>query len=74
MMHRRIPLLRTSLLSFVMLVPAVAQTPSPLDPEELAFLTLINSYRNANGAGPLSISPALSNSSRWMSGDMASKN
>lgn len=52
---------------------AGAQTPQ-LDPQESAFLTLINNYRAQNGAGALQISPALENSSTWMSNDMASKN
>jgi uncharacterized protein YkwD len=50
---------------------ASAQT---LDSEESAFLTLINNYRAQNGVGPLQISAALENSSKWMSGDMAAKN
>ena len=52
---------------------AQAQTPQ-LDSQESAFLTLINTYRSQNGAGPLQISPALENSSTWMSNDMATKN
>jgi uncharacterized protein YkwD len=41
-----------------------------LDPEERAFLTLINSYRSANGAPPLAISYTLTKSSAWKSHDM----
>ena len=50
-----------------------AQTPT-LDSEEQAFLKLINDYRAQNGAGPLNASIALTNASKWMSGDMAAKN
>jgi uncharacterized protein YkwD/chitodextrinase len=42
--------------------------------EEAAFLTLINSYRAQNGAGPLQISPTLRKAAEWMSNDMATKN
>ena len=52
---------------------AQAQT-TQLDSQESAFLTLINTYRSQNGAGALQISPALENSSTWMSTDMATKN
>ena len=45
-----------------------------LDNEEAAFLVLINQYRAEHGVGPLKISPALQNSSKWMSTDMATKN
>ena len=44
-----------------------------LDAEEQAFLKLINDYRSANGLGTLQASAALTNSSKWMSNDMASK-
>jgi len=50
-----------------------AQTPT-LDAEEQAFLKLINDYRAQNGAGPLKVSIALTNASKWMSSDMAAKN
>ncbi len=56
-------------------IPTPAPTPTPtLDSEEWAFLTLINSYRAQNGAGPLQVSVALQNSSAWMCNDMATKN
>ena len=45
-----------------------------LDPEEQAFLTLINNYRAANGVGPLAISSKLQDAARWMSQDMAASN
>ena len=49
-------------------------TTPPLDSEEWAFLTLINNFRAQNGVGPLQVSVALENSSKWMSTDMATKN
>lgn len=49
---------------------SLAQTPI-LDSEEQAFLRLINDYRTANGLGTLQLSVALTNSSKWMSNDMA---
>jgi len=52
----------------------IAQSIPTLDSEQLAFLTLINTYRAQNGAGPLQVSIALENSSQWMSNDMASNN
>ena len=48
--------------------------PPVLDAEEQAFLKLINDYRTANGLGTLQVSIALTNSSQWMSNDMATKN
>jgi hypothetical protein len=39
-----------------------------------AMLTLINNYRAQNGAGPLVISPTLSQAAQWMSADMATNN
>ena len=53
--------------------PSTTGTPT-LDSEEWAFVTLINNFRAQNGAGPLQVSVALSNSSDWMSNDMATKN
>lgn len=55
--------------------PAIpGDSPQALDNQELAFLTLINDLRAQHGAGPLQVSVALENSSRWMSNDMATKN
>ena len=53
--------------------PTTTGTPS-LDSEEWAFVTLINNFRAQNGVGPLQVSVALTNSSDWMSNDMATKN
>lgn len=52
--------------------PSTTGTPT-LDSEEWAFVTLINNFRAQNGVGPLQVSVALSNSSAWMSNDMATK-
>jgi len=53
--------------------PTSTGTPT-LDSEDWAFVTLINNFRAQNGVGPLQVSVALSNSSAWMSNDMATKN
>ncbi len=45
-----------------------------LDPEEQAFLTMINDYRQQNGAGALAINSSLQDASRWMSTDMGVNN
>jgi uncharacterized protein YkwD len=42
--------------------------------EELAFLSLINAYRAANGAGPLTISENLNRAASYHAVDMASNN
>ncbi|MBS1809296.1 MAG: hypothetical protein JST84_14120 [Acidobacteria bacterium] len=52
---------------------SLAQTPV-LDVEEQAILKLINDYRTANGLGTLQASVAVTNASKWMSNDMATKN
>jgi uncharacterized protein YkwD len=44
-----------------------------LDAEESAFVVLINAYRLQNGLGKLQVSAALTQSSKWMSTDMAAK-
>ncbi|HEY7035905.1 MAG TPA: CAP domain-containing protein [Thermomicrobiales bacterium] len=49
-------------------------TPACVDGEELAFLTLINDYRAANGVGPLTLSPTLSAAAKAHSQDMATQN
>ncbi len=45
-----------------------------LDPEEQAFLALINQERTDNRVAPLSVDVKLEGSARWMSGDMATNN
>lgn len=44
------------------------------DSEELAFLGLINNYRQQNGLGPLTISTNLNRGSAWMTQDLATNN
>jgi len=41
-----------------------------LDPEELAFLALINAHRAQNGRAPLAVSYKLSKAAQWKSQDM----
>jgi uncharacterized protein YkwD len=56
-------------------VPApVATTVPGLGAEEVTFLNLINAYRIQNGAPALQVSAALTQSSQWMSEDMATRN
>jgi len=45
-----------------------------LDAEEKAFCTQINQHRAAYGRAPLRLSVSLTNASKWMSNDMATKN
>src|SRR5437867_3458840 len=52
---------------------APATATAPLDSEEQLFLSLINQYRQQNGAGPLTINQQLQDAAEWMSGDMSSK-
>jgi uncharacterized protein YkwD len=62
--------------------PTQTTTSSPTDPsgavtldsEEAAFVTLINAYRVQNGLGALKVSVTLTESSKWLSVDMATKN
>jgi uncharacterized protein YkwD len=61
--------------------PTSTPTPTPtstggvaLDNEEAAFVTLINDYRAQSGLAKLEVSITLTESSKWMSSDMASKN
>src|SRR5204863_151458 len=51
-----------------------AQSQPTLDSEEQQFLTLINNYRAQNNLVPLQVSVTLTNSSKWFSQDMATKN
>ncbi|MGE3076352.1 MAG: CAP domain-containing protein [Dehalococcoidia bacterium] len=44
------------------------------DGEELAFLTLINNYRQQNGLGTLTISTNLNRGAAWMAEDLATNN
>lgn len=57
--------------------PAPTPTPTPapgvLEPEEAAFLALINDYRRSNGLGALTVDVSLNAASEWMSADMAAK-
>ena len=68
-------LIFTPLLAFVMALVTVAATSggaqAALDSEEQAFLTLINSHRQANGLGSLSLDWQLNAAANWMSNDMA---
>ncbi len=41
-----------------------------LDPEEQAFVVLLNDYRAQNGLGPLSIDSSIQSAAEWMSTDM----
>src|SRR3990172_6122238 len=45
-----------------------------LSADEQAFANLINSYRQANGLGTLSIDSSIQDAARWMSQDMGAKN
>ena len=61
--------------------PAPTPTPTPtpggtptMTSDEITFLSLLNTYRSQNGAGPLQVSIALQNSSAWMANDMATNN
>lgn len=42
-----------------------------VDGEEQAFLQLVNDYRAKNGAGSLSIDPALTRAATWMANDLS---
>ena len=56
-------------------VPTPTPTGAPtLDSEEWAFVTLINNYRAANGAGPLQVDMNLQDAAQWMSNDMVNNN
>ena len=61
---------------FILLAASLihAETKPTLDSEESKFLTLINKYREKNGAPALQVSAPLEKSSEWMSKDMAAKN
>lgn len=55
-------------------LPISAVASPSLDSEEIAFCTLINDHRAANGLAPLKVSQLLNNSSDWHTDDMAAKN
>src|SRR5688500_1168709 len=44
---------------------------SSLDPEETAFLGLINAYRNQNGLSPLGTATNLNRAAAWLAESMA---
>lgn len=57
-------------------LPIAAPSPTPndqLDAEEADFLARINAYRTQNNVPPLTISPALTRTAKWLSEDMATK-
>jgi uncharacterized protein YkwD len=61
-------------LALALAMPAASTHANPqLDPEEQAFVTLINNYRAQNGLGALSIDWEMQASSDFMSGDMGQK-
>jgi len=68
-----IPVLVVFVLLLAMLLP-MAVAAASLDREELAFVSLINSYRRQHGVQPLKISDKLDAAAAWMSADMAGKN
>jgi len=45
-----------------------------LDADERQFLVLLNQYRVANSAGPLSVSPGLTRAAAWMAEDLTAHN
>ena len=47
---------------------------SSVQPIEAQFVSLLNTYRAQNGSGPLTVSPTLQRSARWMANDLASHN
>ena len=74
-MHRFTPALVLSLLTLAVIPPAIASAADPvLDAEEKAFCNQINQYRAQNGRPALRVSVSLTNASKWMSTDMATKN
>jgi uncharacterized protein YkwD len=74
-MHRLSPALALALLTFAVLPAAVASAADPvLDAEEKAFCKQINQYRAQNGKSALRVSVSLTNASKWLSKDMATKN
>src|ERR1700749_4222959 len=73
MVSKSAVLLRSFAAAYFFLVSTVARAQT-LDAQQLALVSLINTYRAQNGAGALQVSIALENSSQWMATDMATKN
>jgi len=74
-MHRLTPALALSLLTLAVIPPAIASAADPvLDAEEKVFCKQVNQYRAQNGRPALRVSVSLTNASKWMSTDMATKN
>ena len=83
-MKRSLMVLVKTSVALVALVPLVATVGRPghvraaeshcADPQEQAFLTLINDYRAANGLAPLALSETLNKAADAHSQDMASNN
>jgi uncharacterized protein YkwD len=72
---RRVLLLTVLSLTALPVATSSAALGDPvLDAEEKSFCTQINQYRAANGRAPLRVSVSLTNASKWMSNDMATKN
>src|SRR5215510_11472158 len=51
----------------------VSQDDLNYDAEEKNFLVLLNQYRAANGAGPLTVSANLNRSAAWMARDLVNR-
>src|SRR3990170_2998035 len=58
-------------LAAVLVSGGAPQGNAAYDAEAQAFLTVINNYRQANGAGPLAIDLKFNDAAIWMSDDMA---
>lgn len=56
------------------LQPDATTATTTLDPEEQAFLNLLNQYRQQNGRGALSVNPNIQDAAEWMSADMGANN
>lgn len=76
MMRARVLLLPAALVIALFVAFATTDSSAPtdasvtLDPEEEAFMILINDYRQQNGLQPLSINAELQAAAEWMSADM----
>lgn len=73
-----LPLMTVTILAsaaWVVASPSTTTTAAvTLDPEEQAFMTLLNDYRVANGGVPLDTTDTLQNAAEWMSNDMGVNN
>lgn len=72
---RVLPITVALVIALLTALLAAAPVPSTesavvLDPEEEAFVTLINDYRQENGLQPLLINAELQDAAEWMSADM----